>query len=227
MLRNVYLEGELGEVFTPHFQVECKTTAEVFKCLDANYPEFKPYFQQKHEEGGYVHIEACGEELEHSEELLMEIGKGDIIISNIPAGSKAAAKIIVGAILIVAGAMLIAWNPVIGSMIMGMGISMAVGGLMELMAPDPAVDKIENGDESYLFNGNAQSIASGDPVPVLYGRLRVPGQPMGFEIIGDNVGYNPYQIHTGDGGMSPSGFGFSTESPNFKFSPVEQGSNAP
>ncbi len=103
MLRNVYLEGELGEVFTPHFQVECKTTADVFKCLDANYPEFKPYFNKKHEEGGYVHIEACGEELEHSEELLMEVGEGDIIISNIPAGSKAAARIVVGAILVVVG----------------------------------------------------------------------------------------------------------------------------
>ena len=226
MLRNVYLEGELGEVFTPHFQVECKTTADVFKCLDANYPEFKPYFNKKHEEGGYVHIEACGEELEHSEELLMEVGEGDIIISNIPAGSKAAARIVVGAILVVVGLMVAVTNPALGYGISSFGASLIIGGLMELMAPDPTVDKTENGDESYLFDGNAQSIASGDPVPVLYGRLRVPGQPMGFEIIGDNVGYNPLQIHTGDGGMG-GGFGFSTQSDAFRFSTDEVAPSAP
>ena len=37
MVRNVYLEGELGEVFTPHLQIDCNT-ADVFKCLDANFP---------------------------------------------------------------------------------------------------------------------------------------------------------------------------------------------
>ena len=29
-----------------------------------------------------------------------------------------------------------------------------------------------------------QSVVQGDPVPVLYGKLRVPGQPVNFEITG-------------------------------------------
>ena len=74
---------------------------------------------------------------------------------------------------------------------------MIVGGLMELMDPDPSVDKIENGDESYLFNGNVQSIVSGDPIPILYGRLRVPGQPAAAEVIGDSASYNGFAMGAG------------------------------
>ena len=30
MVRNVYLEGELGEVFTPHLQIDCNTIGRCF-----------------------------------------------------------------------------------------------------------------------------------------------------------------------------------------------------
>lgn len=209
MLRNVYLEGELGEVFTPHLQVDCNTTADVFKCLDANFSEFRPYFQKKHEEGTFLHIDAAGSELEYPEELLMEINEGDIIITPLPAGSKSAVKIIVGAVLIAVSFMSMpVW---LSTTLLISGVMMVTMGLMELMAPDPAVDKTEPGEESYLFNGNVQSIKSGDPVPILYGRLRVPGQPCGFEIMGETVSYDTFGrgLHGADGDM-PVGAGMST-----------------
>tara|TARA_B100000085_G_C18562275_1_gene520052 strand:- start:2072 stop:2740 length:669 start_codon:yes stop_codon:yes gene_type:complete len=210
MLRNVYLEGELGEVFTPHLQIDCNTTADVFKCLDANFSEFRPYFQKKHEEGTFLHIDAAGSELEYPEELLMEINEGDIIITPLPAGSKSAVKIIVGAVLIAASFMT-GIPPWLATTMLVSGTMMVSMGLMELMAPDPAVDKTEPGEESYLFNGNVQSIKSGDPVPILYGRLRVPGQPCGFEIMGETASYDTFGrgLHGADGDM-PAGAGIST-----------------
>ena len=210
MLRNVYLEGELGEVFTPHLQIDCNTTADVFKCLDANFSEFRPYFQKKHEEGTFLHIDAAGSELEYPEELLMEINEGDIIITPLPAGSKSAVKIIVGAVLIAASFMS-GIPPWLATTMLVSGTMMVSMGLMELMAPDPAVDKTEPGEESYLFNGNVQSIKSGDPVPILYGRLRVPGQPCGFEIMGETISYDTFGrgLHGADGDM-PVGAGIST-----------------
>jgi len=57
--------------------------------------------------------------------------------------------------------------------------SLAMTGLNEMMAPDPSVDIDE--EQSYLFNGQQQNILEGDPVPVLYGELQVPGQPINFE----------------------------------------------
>ena len=84
---------------------------------------------------------------------------------------------------------------------------------------DPAQDKTENGDESYLFNGNQQNIVSGDPVPVLYGRLRIPGQPCGFEIMGDRTSYASFGqgVHGADGDM-PVGAGISTTYSSCKLS---------
>tara|TARA_E500000331_G_scaffold317776_1_gene329375 strand:- start:43 stop:831 length:789 start_codon:yes stop_codon:yes gene_type:complete len=62
----------------------------------------------------------------------------------------------------------------------GIGVSLALSGLQEVMAQDPSVDADQ--EESYLFNGQEQNIIEGDPVPVLYGKLEVPGQPINFEL---------------------------------------------
>lgn len=60
----------------------------------------------------------------------------------------------------------------------GIGINLALGGLQQMMAPDPSTDNDQ--DESYIFQGSKQNIAEGDPVPVLYGELRIPGRTVSF-----------------------------------------------
>jgi len=61
---------------------------------------------------------------------------------------------------------------------LGLGINLAIGGLQQMMAPDPSTDNEQ--DESYIFQGSKQNIAEGDPVPVLYGELRIPGRTVSF-----------------------------------------------
>jgi predicted phage tail protein len=67
-------------------------------------------------------------------------------------------------------------------MAVGMATNLAMAGVNQMMAPDPSTDS--DSEQSYLFNGAEQNIIEGDPVPVLYGRLRVPGQPISFEVGG-------------------------------------------
>lgn len=77
-----------------------------------------------------------------------------------------------------------------------------------MMAPDPSTDSDQ--EKSYLFNGAEQNIVSGDPVPLLYGRLRVPGQPISFEVSSQGVtesGVGNSFFGIGAGSDSP----FSTE----------------
>lgn len=213
MLRNAYLHGELGDKFVPHFEIDCATPAEVFKCLDANFGGVKEYFLEKAEEGVDYHIEVAGVELEYMEELLMDVKEGDIIITPVPAGSKGIGKIlaaiaIIAVVVYTGGQALalanasaamagtattavtvgsaIAATGTLGMIAVGFAANLALVGLQEMMAPDPSVDTQTN-DEAYLFNGAQQNIQSGDPVPVLYGRLKVPGQPISFEVIGESV----------------------------------------
>ena len=61
---------------------------------------------------------------------------------------------------------------------LGLGVNLALGGLQQMMAPDPSTDNEQ--DESYIFQGSKQNIAEGDPVPVLYGELRIPGRTVSF-----------------------------------------------
>lgn len=61
---------------------------------------------------------------------------------------------------------------------LGLGINLALGGIQQMMAPDPSTDNQQ--DESYIFQGSKQNIVEGDPVPVLYGELRVPGRTISF-----------------------------------------------
>tara|TARA_B100002019_G_scaffold164761_1_gene142283 strand:+ start:29 stop:778 length:750 start_codon:yes stop_codon:yes gene_type:complete len=213
MLRNAYLHGELGDKFVPHFEIDCTTPAEVFRCLDANFGGVKEYFLEKAEEGVDYHIEVAGTELEYVEELLMDVKEGDIIITPVPAGSKGIGKIlaaiaIIAVVVYTGGQALalanasaamagtattavtvgsaIAATGTLGMIAVGFAANLALVGLQEMMAPDPSVDTQVN-DEAYLFNGAQQNIQSGDPVPVLYGRLKVPGQPISFEVIGESA----------------------------------------
>ena len=211
MLRNVYFEGEMGEKFLPHLEIDCETPAEVFHCMNANFSDFVPYLVEKHEEDVGFHIEVCGEEIEYVDECLMTIGKGDIIITPIPAGSGKGFGKILAAIAIVALTIgtagftapfttaafgSVAAGGAVGGILagtlmakiaVGLAINLALTGLAEMMAPDPSVDTEVEMEQSYLFNGSQQNIAAGDPVPVVYGHLRVPGQPASFEIAGTSV----------------------------------------
>lgn len=210
MLRNVYLEGELGDKFIPYLSMDCETPSEVFTCLNGNFPNFKNYLVEKYEQNIGFHIEVAGESLEDPLELLMNINKGDIIVTPIPAGSKSGPIKILAAIAITlalpgvgaavyAGSLSqftaayassaafsaaagIAFGSTWGLVALGVATNLALTGLTEMMAPDPSTDSDQ--EQSYLFNGAEQNIIEGDPVPVLYGKLRVPGQPISFELAG-------------------------------------------
>ena len=198
MKRNVYLEGELGELFIKELTIVAESPSDVFRCLDANFSDFQRYMIEQHEKGVGFEIDVAGESLEYESELLMNISEGDITITPIPAGSKSAGAKILAAIAIVAvviafpqtfgyfteaaatAAGTTAGLNTVGKIALGLAVNLALTGIMQLMAPDPATDN--NQEQSYLFNGAEQNIIEGDPVPVLYGKLRVPGQPISFDL---------------------------------------------
>lgn len=217
MLRNVYLQGELGQKFIPHLEMEFTKPAEVFQCLNANFDEFRPHLIKKYDEGVEFDIQIGGSDIEDPRELLMEFREGDMIITPLPAGSKGGVgKLLLGAALLVVtagaaaayygmgavtatgtvvaegfsaafvnfgtfqGALGLAAGSLGGQLALGFAMNLAITGLGQMMAPDPSTDADQ--EQSYLFNGAEQNIIEGDPVPILYGHLRIPGQPISFEI---------------------------------------------
>ena len=220
MMRNVYLEGEMGQRFGTGFQVNAPKVSDVIKCVECNHPSFKKYLIDCHDNDIGFEVDVANSKLDYAEEMLMNLQDGDVTITPIPAGSKSGGAKILAAMAMIA--LVVAMPAIIGAsasfsaavpvalggtgmatvtaatglggsflglsagtLQLGLGmlaVNIGMMGLAQVMAPDPATDADQ--EQNYLFNGNQQNIVEGDPVPVLYGQLRVPGQPINFEVGG-------------------------------------------
>jgi predicted phage tail protein len=189
MLRKLYLEGDMGEKYGRIAEVKATTVREVIQYLDANHSGLKKYLLDKHDKNIGFTIKIADEYVEDDKELLLPLDKGDIIITPVPIGSSGAIKTILGIILVIVGFVVSPYAPWLGKALIGIGLSLAASGIAELMAPDPATDNQEENKEGYLFQGAEQSIPEGNPVPVLYGELRVPGQPVSFNLRNSSEGF--------------------------------------
>ena len=136
----------------------------------------------------------------------MPLKEGDITLALTPAGAGGDNPIV----NIIIGAILFAVNPALGAeytklqkfihaAVNTIAASLVSTGIAQLLAPDPADD----GDEptNYLFNGDSQNIVEGDPVPVLYGELRIPGSPISMTSLTDFSMDNLKHVIDSDGNI--------------------------
>lgn len=212
MERKIYLEGELGAKFGNEYTMTVNSFSEVFRCLESNFSNFRKYLMSCEENNiGFV-CEVAGAPLKSEAELLLEYREGDMVITPLPMGSKSGGSKILAAIAITA---LILINPggffltqtqaaaytatgvktqaaayaltTPGLIAAAVAVNLALVGIQQMMAPDPSVDNDQ--DESYLFQGTGQTLVEGDPVPVLYGKLRVPGRPISLQVRNERLNY--------------------------------------
>jgi len=205
MLRKVYLEGEIADKFGSEFDMDVSNFGEAIQCFETNFNNFRNYLIECQEKGiGFV-CSVEGKPIEEDHEMLFNYPEGSFTLQAVPTGSKRAlGKIIVAAILIAVSIkypglgktlMVTAAGTEIGivsAAIFLTGLNFAMAGVQQLMAPDPSVDLDNQQDNSYLFQGAGQSIIEGEPVPILYGKLRIPGRPISFEIKNENRSFTDY-----------------------------------
>ena len=226
MKRKIYLDGELGEKFGKVLVLDVDNFLEVFKAIDCQRPELRPYLVECHEKniGFVMHIEDTP--ITTEEEVLINFQEGDMYISPAPEGSggvlRGIAKVVVGAIMIIGGLALLAGGfYIMGTLALAAGGAFLSSGLMDLLAPDPSVDTDDSRqDASYLFQGAGQTILNGDPVPLLYGRLRIPGRLVDFDVRNSNSYYSEL-------GYGISGTGTRIQTPNPSTDPPSGPSHLP
>jgi len=213
MKRKIYLEGELGQLFTPELEADVRNVSDAIKLLDANFDgAFRKYLAESDSKGLDFVVEI--DKKEKSEKEILESEElGDISFHPVPRGSRSKfTSLVLGVALIgigLASPQFLAFgnftNAQVGMALLGIGVSLASASLAMIMAPDPAVDKEQ--PPTYLFDGSQQNVIEGDPVPLLYGELRVPGRPIGFRTsnLGANTGeyvtpiYGPWNMGHGFG----------------------------
>ncbi len=178
-IRTVRLYGRLGACFGRVFRLAVASPAEAVRALCAQVNGFRRELATSHERGIRY---ACfvGRRNIGASELEFPPGADDIRIAPVLAGAKQS-----GLFQTILGAAILAvayFNPggfLTGPMVTaayGMGASMALGGVVQMLSPQQAGLSARNSPDngaSYNFNGPVNTSAQGNPVPLLYGEMVV------------------------------------------------------
>lgn len=187
-MQTVYLEGNLAK-FGHKCETSCDTIAEVLKLIECQTPEFRKHLINAHEAGIEYQIQR-GKELVDIEECFLTLKDEDIIITEVPAGSKGVGKILAAIAIVViigmtggAGGFLAnigaAFSGTAGfaSFAALFAVNLAMMGISEMMIPDASLDGMEE-NRNYLFSGPSNVVTQGQAVPLAYGELIVGGAPI-------------------------------------------------
>jgi predicted phage tail protein len=215
--------GELGERFgAEHTYYNLRNAADAIKLLCINMPEFKDYLLESEENGIGYQVLQGGVDFDY-EDLLLPFGERDLVIVPVLSGSgEGAGKVLAGIGLVAAA---IIFGPLAGgflgigagvgggvgfgllggtaaSIIGGIGVSLALGGVAQMLAPQPQIPSLggfgtmtygagsrmgsrnrtngpENvtsgidGQQSYAYTGAANSVGVGATVPLAYGKVLI------------------------------------------------------
>ena len=218
MQQIVRLLGDLGERYgAEHVFYDLRTPADAIKLLCINYPAFKTELMAAHEIGiGYQVLQA-GLDL-GPDDLHLPFGQRDLIVAPVLAGQDGAGRIFAGIGLIAAsfffpGAGLFGTTGLfgagaagivgvssagvlqataIGTALSAIGASMVLGGVTEMLSPQPAlgplgastrgefqasrpgsVNRGFDGQQSYAYLGAQNTVGVGATIPVAYGKVLI------------------------------------------------------
>lgn len=215
-MQTVYLNGSISQ-FGEKWTTQCKDIASIFKLIECQTPGFRKYLTDAVEADVGFEIQRGSEFLDNPEELLLSLNDEDIIITEVPSGSKSGGAKILAAIAIVA---LLVVNPglmfstvtqtatatgvsasvgglnALGLAVSSVAVNLAITGITQLLAPGPETE--DNTAESYLFDGPTNTVTQGIPVPILYGELVVGGAPIST-YYSPNVLYPFAEVEIGSG----------------------------
>jgi predicted phage tail protein len=175
MLRKIKLYGKLAKFIGKRvLEADVATAAEAVRFLLANWPEVEAHMQDQHYRvsvGTYV--------LDQDD---LHDPAGQQVIKIVPvlvgAGGKAGSigRIIAGVALVALSFIpgFAAWaGPTAYALITGVGASLILGGVAQLLSPVPKVAQGQDTDndprKSYNFSGIQQTSRQGVPVPCVYG----------------------------------------------------------
>ncbi len=180
-MTTILLYGQLRQ-FGRSFRLSVRTPAEAIKALCVQIPGFERFISNAKSRGLEFAIFRGSKNLEEKE--LGYEGSGDIRIAPVITGSKRAGLLqtIVGAVMIIAGVVVSGMSfglasPIGAAMIAG-GIGMVAGGVIQMLSPQPKGLKTSAAPENtpgYAFGSAKNTTASGNPVPLCYGKRRVGG----------------------------------------------------
>lgn len=177
-MRTVKLYGEMIKKYGREFVLEVESVTEAIRALAANFPGFEKDLLNSHDRGIKYIVKVDDKHVKESELNNNLSPNSTIRIAPIVAGSKRGGifQAIIGAVLVIAGLVLVSFGQAWGAYLIKLGAVMIAGGIVQLLTPLPKTGGInenpENKPNNY-FDGAVNTTAQGHPVPLGYGKLIV------------------------------------------------------
>ena len=170
-MTTILLYGQLRQ-FGRSFRLSVRSPAEAIKALCVQIPGFERFISNAKSRG--IEFAVFRGKTALGEKEVAFSGAGDIRIAPIITGSKRA-----GLIQTIIGAVLIAVSFIPGFQVLAApGIALAAGGVIQMLSPQATGLKTSAAPENtpgYAFGSAKNTTASGNPVPLCYGKRRVGG----------------------------------------------------
>lgn len=184
-VKTIRLYGVLGSLFGREHRLAVNSPLEAIKALSTVIPGFQRYLLNS-KEMGITYAVFEGRHNLRKEDLPLDSNGADIRIAPMIIGSKKAGvfQTILGAVMVAVGVItgvLTGWTGIGGQIGFGLamsGASMMLGGVVQMLSPMQgglASRQDPDNKPSYAFGGPVNTIAQGNPVPILYGRRRIGG----------------------------------------------------
>ncbi|MGY9680959.1 tail assembly protein [Citrobacter freundii] len=179
IMTRIELGGALGKVFGRTHDRLIRTTAEAINALSKTICGFEQYLNTS-KNRGLTYAVFKGKRNIGKDDLGFPVTGEVIRIIPVVIGSKKAGLLqtVLGAVLVVVGALGATIGQAWGPAAMKIGAAMMLGGVVQMLSPQPAGLASKQGAEnlaSYAFGGVTNTAAQGNPVPLLYGRRRIGG----------------------------------------------------
>lgn len=179
-MKTVILLGELGKRYGRRHQLDVKSAAEAVRALMANFQDFAAFVSSSQERNVGYKVLSLRDEL-GEDELHNPAGRTITIAPVVAGAGGVVGKILAGVALIAAavlvpglGAVALFGTTTLASVAFGVGLSLALGGVAQMLAPTPPSSGPQDEQEpSYVFDGAVNTTSQGYPVPVGYGRMMV------------------------------------------------------
>lgn len=178
MLRKIKLYGQLAKFVGKRvLEADVATAAEAVRFLVTNWPELERHMADQYYRVSLDTYDLSGDELHDP------AGASTIRIAPVVAGAGTVGRILLGVALIAAsffipGSAALAIGALkvgVGSAVFGLGVTMVLGGVAQLLTPVPKLDAASEQDprRSFSFSGIQNTSRQGTPVPIIYGETLV------------------------------------------------------
>lgn len=169
------LHGELQRRYGDVFEIEARSVADAIEGLSRQLPEWPRDML----------IDVVG--FDTPELLRADTDVSEIHLVPGMFGGSAVGRILVGIALIAVAVFVPGLGTTLASIILSMGVGLAMGGVMSLFMKAPSISKSEDPPASKYFGINSNTTESGTPITLAYGRINLFGHWLSLQADADNL----------------------------------------